>query len=110
MEIFKLTDKATSQLLKLRDEEEYTTPPFLRIAVKGGGCSGLSYDLSFDGKKMEGDELFEENGIEIVIDKKSILYLIGTELDFTDGLNGRGFKFSNPNATRSCGCGESFSI
>jgi iron-sulfur cluster assembly protein len=78
--------------------------------VKGGGCSGLSYELDFDSEIKSGDQVFENGGIRIVCDKKSLLYLIGTELDHSDGLNGKGFEFRNPNATRVCGCGESFSL
>jgi iron-sulfur cluster assembly protein len=84
--------------------------PYLRVDVKGGGCSGLSYSLGFVEIKEETDQLFENNSIKILISKKSFLYLIGTELDYTDGLNGKGFQFINPNATRTCGCGESFAV
>ena len=83
---------------------------FLRVSVKGGGCSGLSYNLDFDNEEKTGDQFFEDNGIKITLDMKSFLYLAGTELDFTDGLNGKGFNFNNPNASRTCGCGESFSV
>lgn len=83
---------------------------FLRVSVKGGGCSGLSYNLDFDNETKTGDQFFEDQGIKIALDMKSFLYLAGTELDFTDGLNGKGFNFINPNASRSCGCGESFSV
>jgi iron-sulfur cluster assembly protein len=88
------------------DRETY----FLRVGVKGGGCSGMSYELGFDNIPQEGDNIVEDNSIKIVIDKKSFLYLFGTELDFSDGLNGKGFQFINPNASRTCGCGESFAI
>ena len=81
----------------------------LRLAVKGGGCSGLSYALAFD-KQQEGDNIFEEGGVKVLVDQKSLLYLDGITLDFMDGLEGRGFKFVNPNARNSCGCGESFSV
>jgi iron-sulfur cluster assembly protein len=80
------------------------------VGVKGGGCSGMSYELGFDNIPQEGDNIVEDNSIKIVIDKKSFLYLFGTELDFSDGLNGKGFQFINPNASRTCGCGESFAI
>ena len=83
---------------------------YLRVSVKGGGCSGLSYNLDFDNEEKTGDQFFEDNGIKITLDMKSFLYLAGTELDFTDGLNGKGFNFNNPNASRTCGCGESFSV
>jgi iron-sulfur cluster assembly protein len=83
---------------------------FVRVGVKSGGCSGLSYDLKFDKSQGEGDKLFEDNGVKIVVDTKSFLYLIGTTLEYSGGLNGAGFVFNNPNANRTCGCGESFSL
>jgi iron-sulfur cluster assembly protein len=83
---------------------------FIRVGVKSGGCSGLSYDLSFDNQEKENDKIFENNDIKIIVDKKSFLYLVGTELDYSGGLNGTGFIFKNPNANRTCGCGESFSL
>ncbi len=83
---------------------------FIRVGVEGGGCSGLTYKLEFDNQMKPDDKIFEDRGMKIVCDKKSFLYLIGTELDFTDGLNGKGFQFNNPNASRTCGCGESFSV
>jgi len=110
-EIFTITEKAVEHLKRLLMEDERVTPShFLRVGVKGGGCSGLSYDLAFDNIEQEGDNFFETSGIKVRIDKKSFLYLFGTELDFTDGLNGKGFHFNNPNASRTCGCGESFAI
>lgn len=95
------------QLIKDENKPENT---FIRVGVDGGGCSGLMYNLEFDHVMKEGDKEFEDNGIKIVVDKKSFLYLVGTELDFTGGLNGKGFTFKNPNASRTCGCGESFSV
>ena len=83
---------------------------FVRVGVKSGGCSGLSYDLKFDREQIESDKVFEDNGIKIIVDTKSFLYLIGTTLDYSGGLNGSGFVFNNPNANRTCGCGESFSL
>ena len=83
---------------------------FVRVGVKSGGCSGLSYDFKFDRKKIESDKVFEDNGVKIIVDTKSFLYLIGTTLDYSGGLNGSGFVFNNPNANRTCGCGESFSL
>ena len=83
---------------------------FVRVGVKSGGCSGLSYELDFDNSKKEEDKLFEDNNVKIIVDKKSFLYLIGTTLEYSGGLNGKGFIFSNPNANRTCGCGESFSL
>jgi len=110
MKIFTLTDKSKLQLEKLMLEAGCDSNYFLRVSVKGGGCSGLSYDLDFDNKLKEGDTEDEDKGIKLVIDKKSMLYLLGTELDFSDGLNGKGFQFINPNVSRTCGCGESFAI
>jgi len=83
---------------------------FLRVGVVGGGCSGLSYKLDFDNETKPMDQVFEDNGMKVVTDLKSFLYLVNTMLDFSDGLNGKGFFFSNPNASRSCGCGESFAV
>ena len=83
---------------------------FVRVGVKSGGCSGLSYELKFDSNQLNEDQLFEDNGVKILVDKKSLLYLVGTTLDYSGGLNGKGFVFNNPNANRTCGCGESFSL
>jgi iron-sulfur cluster assembly protein len=96
--------------LKSLIKEGGSINPYVRVSVKGGGCSGLSYDLSFDNTQDTTDTLAEDKGVKILIDRKSLLYLIGTELQFSDGLNGKGFQFVNPNASRTCGCGESFSI
>jgi len=105
-----ITNKAKEKVLNLIQEAGLDASYFLRVSVKGGGCSGLSYNLDFDNEEKTGDQFFEDNGIKITLDMKSFLYLAGTELDFTDGLNGKGFSFNNPNATRTCGCGESFSV
>lgn len=83
---------------------------FIRVGVKSGGCSGLEYELKFDNQTNESDKMFEDNGVKIVVDKKSFLYLVGTILEYSGGLNGKGFVFNNPNAARTCGCGESFSL
>ncbi len=107
--MIKVTDKAKSKALNLM-EEDGKSGFFIRVGVKGGGCSGLMYELTFDNKINESDKSFEDNGVQVVVDKKSFLYLIGTTLDFSGGLNGKGFVFSNPNADRTCGCGESFSL
>lgn len=104
-----VTDNAKNQALKLMSEEG-KNGFFIRVGVKGGGCSGLMYQLEMDNQEGEDDRSFEDNGIKIVVDKKSYLYLIGTTLDFSGGLNGKGFVFVNPNADRTCGCGESFSV
>lgn len=105
-----VTESAVEKLHELRDEEGLNEEYFIRVSVVGGGCSGLSYKMDFDNEDKEGDQAFESNGEKIVCDMKSFLYLCGTELDFSDGLNGRGFNFINPNASRTCGCGESFAV
>ena len=105
-----ITDKAKKKLISLWDNNDNINNCNLRVSVKGGGCSGLMYDLKFDTKIEEEDEMIKKDGITILVDKKSILYLLGTTLDFSDGLNGKGFQFINPNASRTCGCGESFSL
>mgnify|MGYP000093588093 CR=1 FL=1 len=105
-----ITDKAKDHVADLRAREGHTDEYNIRVSVKGGGCSGLMYDLDFDNKIEEADQVFEDKGVKILVDKKSLLYLLGTTLDFTDGLNGKGFHFVNPNASRTCGCGESFSV
>ena len=105
-----MTTKAKTQLTRLMEEEKCSEDHFLRVSVKGGGCSGLTYDLDFDNTILDWDEISEDQGMKLVIDKRSLLYLLGTELDFTEGLNGKGFQFTNPNASRTCGCGESFGI
>lgn len=104
-----VNQSATNKLNLLIKESEFKTP-FVRVSVKSGGCSGLSYDLSFDNKQTESDTLVEDKDVKILVDKKSLLYLVGTELQYSDGLNGKGFNFVNPNASRTCGCGESFSL
>ena len=108
--MIKITDKAAKKLKELRISENYSNEDNVRVKVKGGGCSGLLYDLNFDNLISETDESFEDKGVKIIVDKKSLFYVLGTELDFSDGLNGKGFQFTNPNATRTCGCGESFSV
>ena len=111
MEIITVSEKARIQIQKLLEEQKLDRETyFLRVGVKGGGCSGMSYELGFDNIPQEGDNVVEDNSIKIVGDKKSFLYLFGTELDFSDGLNGKGFQFINPNASRTCGCGESFAV
>jgi iron-sulfur cluster assembly protein len=107
-----VSDKAKAKVQQLMadagiaDDGNY----FLRVGVVGGGCSGLSYKLDFDSEQKAMDQVFEDNGLKIVTDLKSFLYLVNTTLDFSDGLNGKGFYFSNPNASRTCGCGESFAV
>ena len=107
--MIKVSDTAKKQAIRLM-EEDGKPGAFIRVGVQGGGCSGLMYQLEFDTEEKEGDKAFEDNGVKIVVDKKSFLYLVGTELDYSGGLNGKGFVFKNPNADRTCGCGESFSI
>jgi iron-sulfur cluster assembly protein len=104
-----VSESAAKKLNSLIEESEFKTP-YVRVAVKGGGCSGLAYDLSFDTEQQPKDVLAEDKGVKILIDNKSLLYLIGTELNYSDGLNGKGFEWINPNASRTCGCGESFSL
>ena len=104
------TPKAVEKIESLRHEANLSDDYFIRVSVKGGGCSGLSYNLDFDNELKSGDQEFNNNGIKIICDLKSFLYLAGTELDFSDGLNGKGFNFINPNASRTCGCGESFAV
>jgi iron-sulfur cluster assembly protein len=106
-----ISDKAKAKVIQLMAEAG-TDPSkhFLRVGVAGGGCSGLSYKLDFDDELKPMDQEFMDNDIRIICDMKSFLYLINTELDFSDGLNGKGFHFINPNASRTCGCGESFAV
>ena len=109
--MIKVSDIAKKKVVELMTDDGFNaTTDFVRVGVKSGGCSGLSYDLKFDNSKNEEDKVFEDNGVKIIIDKKSFLYLAGTTLDFSGGLNGTGFVFNNPNANRTCGCGESFSL
>lgn len=108
--MIKVTDQAKAKIHDLRSHEGHSEDHNIRVSVKGGGCSGLMYDLNFDSKIEDGDQVFEDKGIKILVDKKSMLYLLGTTLDFSDGLNGKGFQFVNPNASRTCGCGESFAV
>ena len=107
--MIKISDSARDRLLHLLDKKSEKNA-FVRVGVESGGCSGLSYKLDFDNAKKEDDELIEDNEIRLLVNKKSFLYLVGTTLEFSDGLNGKGFVFNNPNASRTCGCGESFSL
>jgi len=108
--MIKVSDSAKNQVDILLNDGSHPAGSFVRVGVKGGGCSGLMYNLEFDQEMGDGDQVFEDNGVKVVVDKKSFLYLIGTELQYSGGLNGKGFEFHNPNANRTCGCGESFSI
>lgn len=109
--MIKVSDHAKEKAIQLMTEDGFDpTQDFIRVGVKSGGCSGLEYMLKFDNTKEENDQVFEDNGIKVIIEKKSILYLAGTILEYSGGLNGKGFIFNNPNASRTCGCGESFSL
>ncbi|WP_338876020.1 iron-sulfur cluster assembly accessory protein [Spirosoma sp. SC4-14] len=105
-----VSEIAKNKIVELRQKDGFTDDYSIRVAVQGGGCSGLMYDLQFDAQQQPTDHVVEDKGIKILVDRKSLLYLAGTELDFSDGLNGKGFQFKNPNATRTCGCGESFAV
>ena len=105
-----VTETAKKKIFSLLEEEGMGRDAYVKVGVSSGGCSGLSYNLDFTKDKSEGDKLIEDNGVRILIDKKSLLYLVGTVLDFSGGLNGKGFTFNNPNASRTCGCGESFAV
>ena len=109
--MIKVSNNAKTKIGQLMAEEGFDiAKDFVRVGVKSGGCSGLSYELKFDHSLGKNDKLFEEKDVKIAIDKKSFLYLVGTILEYSGGLNGKGFVFQNPNANRTCGCGESFSL
>lgn len=109
--MIQVAESARKRVLSLMEDEGFNTETdYVRVGVKSGGCSGLSYDLSFDAQVADNDQVFEDNQVRIVVDKKSFLYLVGTILEYSGGLNGKGFVFNNPNAQRTCGCGESFSL
>ncbi len=109
--MIKVSENAKNKIAQLMAEEGYNMAvDYVRVGVKSGGCSGLSYELKFDHNLSENDKLFEEETVKIAVDKKSFLYLIGTTLEYSGGLNGKGFVFNNPNANRTCGCGESFAL
>lgn len=105
-----VTEKALAEIRKIREQNDIPSDYGLRVGVKGGGCSGLTYSLAFDAEKGENDMVLSFEEVDLWVDKKSLFYLLGCEVDFSDGLNGRGFTFNNPNATRTCGCGESFGV
>ncbi|MBT8283955.1 HesB/IscA family protein [Muriicola sp. E247] len=109
--MIKVSETAKKKVSVLMSEEGYDlSKDYVRVGVKSGGCSGLSYELKFDSEISESDKIFEDNDVRILVDKKSFLYLVGTVLEYSGGLNGKGFVFNNPNAQRTCGCGESFSL
>ena len=109
--MIKVSDTASKKIINMMEEEGFdASQDYVRVGVKSGGCSGLSYELKFDKELTENDKVFEDNKVKIAVEKKSFLYLAGTILEFSGGLNGKGFVFNNPNAQRTCGCGESFSL
>lgn len=109
--MIKVHETAKQKVSTLMKEEGYDpSSDYVRVGVKSGGCSGLSYELKFDSEIKKEDKIYEDNQVKIIVDKKSILYLAGTILEYSGGLNGKGFVFNNPNAQRTCGCGESFSL
>ena len=107
--VVSISPKAAIQIKKLAEKESQTEHA-VRVAIQGGGCSGLVYKLALENTELEGDKVYEQHGVRLYVDKKSVIYLVGTELDFSDGLNGKGFTFANPNAAKSCGCGNSFAV
>ena len=109
--MIKVSESASKKIVGMMKDDGFdASQDYVRVGVKSGGCSGLSYDLTFDKSIGENDKVFEDNSIKIAVEKKSFLYLAGTILEFSGGLNGKGFVFNNPNASRTCGCGESFSL
>jgi iron-sulfur cluster assembly protein len=105
-----ITEKALNEILRIRQSNNIPENYGLRLGVKGGGCSGLTYTLNFVENNNDSDTIIESENVKLFIDGKSLFYLMGTELDFSDGLNGKGFLFNNPNAAKTCGCGESFGV
>lgn len=105
-----VSEKAKRRIEGIREADQKGEEMFVRVSVISGGCSGLSYKMDFDTESRESDEVFEDKGVKIVCEAKSVLYLFGTTLDFSSGLDGKGFFFDNPNAARTCSCGESFSL
>lgn len=109
--MIKVSDTASKKIIEMMQDDGFdAAKDYVRVGVKSGGCSGLSYELKFDNQIGENDKIFEDNNVRIAVEKKSFLYLAGTILEFSGGLNGKGFVFNNPNAQRTCGCGESFSL
>ena len=105
-----VSENAKKFIIRLKEEQNQSPQSFLRVGIRGGGCSGLEYQMKFDTELKDNDQVFEDKGIKVVVDMKSLLYLYGTELDYSGDLNGKGLVFKNPNATRTCGCGESFAV
>lgn len=108
--MLKVADSAKRRILEIVKEQKLSPEHFIRVTVTSGGCSGLTYNMDFDTELKPDDQVFEDNGIKVVTDLKSFLYLCNSTLEFSDGLNGKGFHFNNPNASRTCACGESFSV
>ena len=108
--MIQISETAAKKIEELKAEDKAEEQAFLRVKVKRGGCSGMSYKLDFDTEKSEKDKTFENHGTEVVVDNQSLLYILGMTLDYEGGLNGKGFIFSNPNATKTCGCGASFGV
>lgn len=108
--MIQISETAAEKIIALKAEDKASEDAFLRVKVKRGGCSGMSYKLDFDTEKSEKDKVFENHGTEVVVDSQSLLYILGMTLDYEGGLNGKGFIFSNPNATKTCGCGASFGV
>lgn len=105
-----VAESAKQKIAEVRNTQHLADDYFLRVSVVSGGCSGLSYKLDFDNESRPNDQVFEDNGVKVVTDLKSFLYLFNTTLEFSGGLNGKGFSFNNPNAARTCSCGESFAV
>ncbi len=105
-----IADSAKEKIREVMDKQSLGQDYFVRVSVTSGGCSGLTYKMDFDNENQPNDQVFEDNGMKIVTDLKSFLYLFNSTLEFSGGLNGKGFSFNNPNAARTCGCGESFAV
>lgn len=105
-----VSENAKEKIREIRNNGHIADDYFIRVSVVSGGCSGLSYKMDFDNQSKPNDQVFEDNGVKVVTDLKSFLYLFNTTLEFSGGLNGKGFTFNNPNAARTCGCGESFAV
>lgn len=105
-----VADSAKEKITELKGSESFGQDYFVRVSVTSGGCSGLSYSMDFDNESKKDDQVFEDNGVKVVTDLRSFLYLCNTTLEFSGGLSGKGFYFNNPNAARTCGCGESFAV
>ncbi|TAE51693.1 MAG: iron-sulfur cluster assembly accessory protein [Bacteroidetes bacterium] len=108
--MIQVSDAAMAHIGELREQQGYDSTYGLRVSVDAGGCSGLVYKLDFDNVEQPGDQVIEDKGVKIFVNMRSLLYLVGTELDYTGGLQGKGFHFANPNASRTCACGESFTV